>query len=149
MKYNLENKNNSRWNRQRNVIWFNPPFSQTNAAKRVLDLLDKHFPLNYQLYKIFSRNTVKVSYYCTHDVSSIIKLHNKKLIKSENKLWKKGRISKGLKTSYKKCVVTATGHTRKAYLDIAEDEFKQRYCNYKKSFTNWKNENETSLSKYI
>ena len=35
-KYNLENKNNNRQNRQRNMKWFNPPFSQavsTNVAK--------------------------------------------------------------------------------------------------------------------
>ena len=36
-----------------------------------------------------------------------------------------------------KCVVTATGHPRKAYLGIAEDDFKQRYHhNRKKSFRN-------------
>ena len=28
-KYIAENKNDSRKNRQRNIIWFNPPFNQT------------------------------------------------------------------------------------------------------------------------
>ena len=37
-----------------------------------------------------------------------------------------------------KCVVTATGHPRKAYLGTAEGDFKQRYCNHKKSFRNQK-----------
>ena len=35
-KYNLAYKNNNKRNRQRNIIWFNPPFSQavsTNVAK--------------------------------------------------------------------------------------------------------------------
>ena len=45
-KYNLVHKNNSKQSRQRNIIWFNPPFSQavsTNITKRFLDLLDKRF----------------------------------------------------------------------------------------------------------
>ena len=47
------------------------PFSQTvstNVAKRFLDLLDKHFPPNNQLHKMFNRSTVKVSYSCTPNV---------------------------------------------------------------------------------
>ena len=43
-KYNLVHKNNNKQSRQRNIIWFNPPFSQavsTNIAKRFVDLLDK------------------------------------------------------------------------------------------------------------
>ena len=87
-KYNLVHKNNNKRSRQRNIIWFNPPFSQaasTNIAKQFLDLLDKHFPQNNQLHKIFNRNTVKVSYSCTPNVGSIIKSHNKKLTNAENK----------------------------------------------------------------
>ena len=48
-----------------------------------------------------------------------------------------------------KCVVTATGHPQKVYLDIAEGDFNQRYYNHKKSFRNQKYANEASLSKYI
>ena len=43
-KYNLVHKNNNKRSRLRNIIWFNPPFSQavsTNIAKRFVDLLDK------------------------------------------------------------------------------------------------------------
>ena len=66
-KYNLKHKNNKKRNRQRNIIWFNSTFSQavsTNIAKRFLDLLDKHFPQNNQLLKIFNRNTVKAIPVC-------------------------------------------------------------------------------------
>ncbi len=52
-------------NRQRNIIWFNPPFSKnvkTNIARNFLCLIDKHFPPNHKLHKIFNRNTVKVSF---------------------------------------------------------------------------------------
>ena len=45
--------------------------------------------------------------------------------------------------------VTATGHPRKVYLGTAEDDFKQRYYNHKKSFRNRKYATETSLSKHI
>ena len=42
-------------NRQRNIAWCNPPFSQAvskNIAKRFLDLLDKHFPQINKLHNI-------------------------------------------------------------------------------------------------
>ena len=73
-KYIAENKNDNRRNRQRNIIRFNPPFSQTvsnNVGRRFLNVLDKHFPPNNQLHKIFNRNTVKVSYCCTPKVGYI------------------------------------------------------------------------------
>ena len=53
--------------RQRNIIWFNPPFSKnvkTNIARSFLKLVDTHFPIGNKLHKIFNRNTVKVSYSC-------------------------------------------------------------------------------------
>ena len=52
-------------NRNRKIIWFNPPFSKnvsTNIGKRFLNLIDRHFPKTHKLYKIFNRNTVKLSY---------------------------------------------------------------------------------------
>ena len=90
-------------------VFNNPPFSQavsTNVVNRFLDLLDKHFPQNNQLHKIFNRNTVKVSYSCAPNVGSIIKSHNKKVTNAENKVI---------------CYITAEG------------DFKQRYYNHKKS----------------
>ena len=62
------------------MIWFNPPFSRnctTNVAKRFLNLLDIHFRKLNKLHQIFNRNTVKVSYCCIENLSSIIKTHNK------------------------------------------------------------------------
>ena len=60
------NQYNSR-RRTQNIIWFNPPFSQTvktNVAKLFFRLLDKHFPKFHSLYKIFNRNIIIVSYSC-------------------------------------------------------------------------------------
>ena len=50
--------------RNRNIIWFNPPFSKhvyTNVGRTFLNLIDKHFPKQHILHKIFNRNNVKVS----------------------------------------------------------------------------------------
>ena len=47
-------------NRARNIIWFNPLYSQnvkTNIGKTFLKLLKKHFPKGHKLHKIFNRNT--------------------------------------------------------------------------------------------
>ena len=37
-----------------------------------LKLLKQHFPKSYRLHKIFNKNTVRVSYSCMNNVSSII-----------------------------------------------------------------------------
>ena len=49
----------SRKNRQRNVIWFSPPYSmnvQTNIGKEFLNLVSKHFPKNHRYSTIFNKN---------------------------------------------------------------------------------------------
>ena len=54
----------TRRNRQRNITWFNPPYSSnvaTNIDRRFRSLVSKHFPKNSPLHKIFSRNTLKLS----------------------------------------------------------------------------------------
>ena len=76
LEYNNQQSNDSTRNRKRNIIWFNPPYSKsvsTNVAKKFLHLIDKHFPRDNNLHKIFNRNTVKVSYSCTQNMSQIIK----------------------------------------------------------------------------
>ena len=58
-------------NRQKNIIWFNPPFNKsfkTNVAKIFFRLLDRYFPCTNRLCKIFNRHTVKVSYSCMENV---------------------------------------------------------------------------------
>ena len=70
LEYTPHETQRPRRNRQRNVIWFNPPFSknvQTNIA-RSFHLVDTHFPAGHQLHKIFNWNTVKVSYSCMNNV---------------------------------------------------------------------------------
>ena len=67
----------------RNIIWFNPPFSQnvrTNITKLFHCLIDKHFPKSHKLHKIFNRNNLKVSYSCIMNMANIIKSHNQKVL---------------------------------------------------------------------
>ena len=71
LKYRVQKEQRKKNNRNRKVIWFNPPYSKqvsSNIAKCFLNLLDQHFPKQHRLYKIFSRNSVKVSYSCTKNV---------------------------------------------------------------------------------
>jgi len=80
---NNNQSSHRRRNRPRNIIWFNPPYSenvQTNIASSFLRLIDKHFPKSHVLHKIFNRSNVKVSYSCTGNMSSIIKSHNAKIL---------------------------------------------------------------------
>ena len=77
---NLQQNNTKR--RARKIIWFDPPFSlnvKTNVAKMFWQLIDTHFTPANKLHKINNRNTFKVSYHCTQNISQIIKGHNKKV----------------------------------------------------------------------
>ena len=79
---------NSRKNRQRNIVWFNPPYSmniQTNIGREFLILVDKHFPKNHPYNKIFNKNNIKVSYSCTDNLQIIIKKHNRKILETSKK----------------------------------------------------------------
>ena len=59
LKYSPVNtKTHSKRNHKRNIVWFNPPFNRnvsTKIGKYFLNLLDKHFPRNHRLHKIFKR----------------------------------------------------------------------------------------------
>ena len=67
---------NTKRNRLRIVIWFNPPFSQnvkTNIGKTFLKLVKQQFPKQHKLNKIFNKNTLKLSYCCMKNMFIIIK----------------------------------------------------------------------------
>ena len=76
-------------NRNRKIIWFNPPFSQnvkTNIGKTFIKLVKKHFPKDHKLSKIFNTNTLKLSYSCLKNMLSIIKQHNTKILSNSNSI---------------------------------------------------------------
>ena len=65
LKFNpIEKKNKKNNSRKRDVLWFNPPYSQgvrTNVGAKFLKLIDKHFPKSNPLSKILYRNKVKMA----------------------------------------------------------------------------------------
>ena len=70
-------------NRAHNIMWFNSPYSQnvkTNIGKAFLKLVKENFPRGLELYKIFNRNTLKLSYSCMSSLSSVIKQHNYRVL---------------------------------------------------------------------
>ena len=87
MTYNrIQSQQTNARSRRKNVIWFNPPFSQTvktNVAIQFLSLINKHFK-NTPLNKYFNRSTIKVSYCCMPNIKNIIAGHNKILNKVES-----------------------------------------------------------------
>ena len=78
---NPPSKKRSRKNR--NCLWFNPPYNHTvttNIGKEFLTLLDKCFPPENPLRKIFNRNNVKISYSTTPNMAKIIAGKNGKIL---------------------------------------------------------------------
>ena len=80
---NFNHEQNERKNRNRKIIWFNPPYNEsvkTNIGKQFLKLIKKHFPKHHKFNKIFNTNTIKLSYSCTTNMKNLIKQHNSKIL---------------------------------------------------------------------
>ena len=149
--------------RQRNIIWFNPPFSmnvKTNIGRRFLTLIKQHFD-NSRLRKIFNKNTVKVSYSCMPNIKNIINAHNREIINREDRTEEKKKTCNCRQKNqcplngeclaedivYKATVETHRGNA--VYIGLASGQFKTRYNNHTKSFRHQKHEKDTELSKFI
>jgi len=164
IRYDQNQNQRNQTSRPRNIIWFNPPFSQnveTNVAKSFLQLVDKHFPRSHKLHKIFNRNNLKISYSCMTNMANIIKSHNQKILNENNGVSNERKCNCRNKdlcprdgaclTSnviYEVTVTTTTGDT-KTYIGMTEHEFKTRYNNHKLSFRDRKHSHSTVLSKHI
>ena len=86
---NNENNKNIGKNRKRNIIWFNSFYSKslkTNIGKYFFRLLNKHFSPGHKLYKIFNKNTVKLSYSCMPNLKAKIEGNTRKHTASKNKI---------------------------------------------------------------
>ena len=149
-------------NRNRKIIWFNPPFSknvQSNIGKKFLNLIDKHFPKTNKLHKIFNRNTIKLSYSCTKNMGRIIKSHNKKITttKTTENLDCNCRSKQNCPMEGKcrsrnviyKCIASVPNKPDKVYIGLTEGEWKKRYSCHKTSFKYKKLSKSTALSTYV
>ena len=66
------------------------PFSKnvsTNIGHKFLALVDKHFPKDHKLRKIFNCNTIKISYSCMNNTKQIINNHNKCILNSSKHIY--------------------------------------------------------------
>jgi hypothetical protein len=168
LKYTPTAENNRRrHNRNRNITWYNPPYSsnvKTNVGHQFLRLLDECFPKSNPLHKIINRNTVKISYSCMPNVGKIISAHNKTLLQQhrdkdavpsrecncrrkaecplEGKCLQKGVI-------YQATVNTLDDSKQETYVGLTENTFKTRYTAHMSSFQNATQKNATALSQYI
>ena len=78
-----QNEPTKRKNRNRKIIWFNPPYNEsvkTNIGKQFLNLVKKHFPRHHKYNKIFNTNTIKLSYSCSTNMKNLIKQHNLRVL---------------------------------------------------------------------
>ena len=153
--------------RRKDILWFNPPFSktvETNVGRKFLQLLDKHFPQNNNLRKIFNRSTVKVSYGCMPNIGSIISSHNKKILEDRKPLERgpcncnrtnrdncplDGECMTGNVMYEAKVSSSAEQYQEKDYVGITEPPWKGRLGNHNRDFTNQKYGNTTELSKEV
>ena len=71
--------------KQRNILWFNPPYSKTvkrKISKSFLQLIKKHFPKKHKFHKIFNKNTLKLSYSCMSNIKTKINAHNRDILRN-------------------------------------------------------------------
>ena len=64
---------NSKQQRKRSIISFNPPYGinvATNLGRYFLSLINKYFPPHHKFSKIFDRNNMKISNSCMGNTKS-------------------------------------------------------------------------------
>ena len=154
--------------RQRNISWFNPPYSRnvkTNIGRKFLNLLKNCFPPDNKLHKILNQNTVKISYSCMPNIKQIINSKNKSILRKteEQKQKKMCNCRKG-KTCpmngkclaseivYQAVVTREDNQSKESYIGITANTFKTRYGTHTASINPEnpnKDKNSTALSKHI
>ena len=156
-----ENRNTRR-RRNRDVLWYNPPFDKqvkTNVGKTFLKLIERHFPPNHRLRGLLNRNTVKISYSCMPDIDSAISSHNKKILtETPNPV----RLCNCRDTSAcpfnGKCLTPATiykadvnaeAEPTSEYIGLSEPPIKERTSDHRTSFNDIRYETKTELSKRV
>ena len=143
-------KQNTKRKRKRNIIWYTPPFNKevkSNITKMFIQTLEKCFPPGNPLRKIFNKNTVKISYSTTKNVTKIISAHNRKVLEPMRKQTKPYNCRGGIEVCpvEGKCQeagviyqadVETEEEGQKTYIGGAATTFKLRWSNHNKSFKN-------------
>ena len=63
---------------------------KTNVGKEFLQLIDRAFPPNNPLHKLFNRQTVKISSKCMPNMTQAVVRHNFKVLKEDQRVEKPG-----------------------------------------------------------
>ena len=152
--------------RKRKIIWYNPPWDsnvRTNLGRKFLLIVDKCFPKNHPLNKIFNRHTLKLSYSCMPNMKAVISSHNKIMLAQDSATAAPSQQPRTFNCRnkpqcplqgscmqenvvYQATVDTET--TTENYVGLASN-FKERYRNHQTSFRHPQKRNETELSKHI
>ena len=155
--------NNRNKTRKRNILWFNPSYSQSvksNVEKIFLKLVRSHFQKTHRFHKIFNKNNVKVSDSCMNNMTQIIKSHNSKIFNNNNIINENPGCNCRRNAGYPldnqclscslvyKASVIPTVAAKRKYLGLTEETFKDRCNKHKTSFRHDKYQNSTELSKY-
>ena len=154
-------KNKRKWTR--NITWYNPPFIsnvRTNLAKKFLHIVDKCFPENHPLHKIFNRHTLKLSYSCMPNTRSAISSHDKYVLSNFNSPTQQPDTCNCRKKPdcplERKCLqsnVIYQSTVTQATTTETTSDWRQTWTNVTEiistSFRRSNRRNETELSKYI
>ena len=65
------------------VIWYNPPWNanvKINLGRKFINIINRSFPNEHSLRKIFNKHTLKLSYSCMPNIKSTISSHNKAVL---------------------------------------------------------------------
>ena len=137
----------------------------TNVAKTFLTLIDKHFPKDKRLNKIFNRNAIKVSYRCLRNVTQTISNNNHRLLQlhrmkestQDSKLCNcRQKNSCPLDGKcltkcfvYKATVTKTTSSNQETYIGLTENEFKTKFNLHKSSFKLEHKRTSTTLNDHV
>ena len=141
---------------------FNPPFNlktRTKISKSFLNLLDRDFPPHNQLYRLFNRTNVKISYSCIPNMNSYTYMHNQKVLNDKanetginNCNCRNKDTCLLLNSCQTKCIIyqanidcDIAGYKQKCYLGSCETTFKNCFRNHKTSFNHFKHKNEKNF----
>ena len=61
-------------NRKRKVIWYNPPWNanvKTNLGRKFINIINRCFPNEHPLHKIFNKHTLKLNYSCVPNIRDL------------------------------------------------------------------------------
>ena len=134
---------------------------ETNVGRTFLCLIRKHFPARHRLHKIFNKNTLKVSYSCMQNIDNIIKSHNAKIVKGDerpipcncqrNRICPLDGDCNSPNAVYQAEVSIPQEELSKFYIGISEPETKKRISNHYKAFNDEQRRyvKDSALSEYI